>query len=92
MKNTIAENINTLELSIPNIVMRFYLMMGIVIGFGFAGQMLVGTIIAFGLAFSTIIGLSYKAKEATQKQVVEKRDVKAKFIKREQTGQFQMAN
>ena len=55
--------LETLNLSIQNVILRFYAMMGIVIILGFMNQWLLAAVTAFVLAMSTILGVSFKWKK-----------------------------
>ena len=59
------------DLSIAGVVERFYLMMAIVVLFGFLGKFTLATIFGFAIATSFILGVSHR--KATKKAIVKEK-------------------
>lgn len=80
----------TLNLSITNVVFRFYAMMAIVIMCGFMGQLILGALLAFVLAMSTILGVSFSWK-AEKKAVTYKKVNQTLEMKKPAVGSLKAA-
>lgn len=64
------------QLNFATVILRFYLMMAVVIGSVFAGQMWLA-VLALPIFLTIMLGMSFKRPVATSKVVIQQRVVRA---------------
>jgi hypothetical protein len=85
------KNIKMMNLSVEDVVWRFYLMMAGTIILGFLGQFFIAAIWAFTLSVSFILGVSYENERAQNFEEEENEEENEKNIPKKRKRELQEA-